>query len=399
MSTLPGSHLVPERPDAGPATATAPDRSHASSGAAPTWLKWGLFVGFWTLVGLFFSSQYYLSSFKTGRPIPWARAVTFSLGDWYVWGVLSIPVIWLTRRLPLDLKHWPQHLPVHLAACLAAAYAHMALRAWLTQLQRWLGDVPVAFGEAFAPLFLQFFYLNLVVYWVIVAASQAWQFHQRSQERERRAAELEHRLTHARLQALQMQLNPHFLFNTLHAISALMHQDVEAADRMIVRLSELLRYALDSTDAQEVPLRQELDFLERYLAIEQTRFGDRLRVHLDVAPETLGAAVPNLLLQPLVENSIRHGIEVQTTPGRLELRARRDADRLVLEVADNGPGLVAGRIPEERVGLGNTRARLEQLYGAGQQLDFHPSPSGGLTVRVQLPFRRLPDAPSPAPHV
>jgi LytS/YehU family sensor histidine kinase len=189
-----------------------------------------------------------------------------------------------------------------------------------------------------------------------------------------------------------MQLNPHFLFNTLHAISALVHKDVEAADRMIARLSDLLRYALESTDAQEVPLRQELGFLNRYLEIEQTRFGDRLTVRLDIAPETLDALVPNLVLQPLVENAIRHGIEPRAKPGRIDLRARRENGRLKLEVCDNGVGLPSGRIPEEGVGLSNTRARLQQLYGEGHCFELGDAPGGGLMVSVELPFRAAGDA-------
>src|SRR5256886_9309459 len=186
-----------------------------------------------------------------------------------------------------------------------------------------------------------------------------------------------------------MQLNPHFLFNTLHAISSLMQKEVEAADQMITRLSDLLRYALESTDAQEVPLRQELDFLERYLEIEQTRFGDRRAVRVDVAPDTLDALVPNLVLQPLVENAIRHGIEPRSQGGRIELRCRCDNGRLLLVVRDNGVGLSPNGKLEEGVGLSNTRARLEQLYGEQHSFAFSEAPGGGLTVRLELPFRVL----------
>jgi len=153
----------------------------------------------------------------------------------------------------------------------------------------------------------------------------------------------------------------------------------------------LLRYALESTDAQEVPLRQELDFLERYLEIEQTRFGDRLAVRMDVAPDTLDALVPNLVLQPLVENAIRHGIEPRSQGGRIELRCRRENGRLVLEVRDNGVGLSPNGKLEEGVGLSNTRARLEQLYGEKHSFAFGEAPGGGLAVRLELPFRALKD--------
>jgi LytS/YehU family sensor histidine kinase len=219
----------------------------------------------------------------------------------------------------------------------------------------------------------------------MVAVTCAFDFYRKYRERKLRAIELESRLVQAKLQALQMQLNPHFLFNSLHSISALMHKDIDAADRMISRLSELLRAALDNTERQEVPLRQELQFLRRYLEIEQIRFGSRLRVEINAAPETLDASVPNLILQPLVENAIRHGIEPHARPGRIRFGARRQADELTLEVHDNGGGL-ASPSPLDGVGLSNTRARLRSLYGEAHILEFCTPPEGGLLVRLILPF-------------
>ena len=183
-----------------------------------------------------------------------------------------------------------------------------------------------------------------------------------------------------------MQLNPHFLFNTLNTISSLMHKDVEAADRMLARLSDLLRYALESTDAQEVPLRQELDFLGGYLEIQQARFGERLTVDREIDPVTLDARVPNLLLQPMVENAIQHGIAPHARPGRIVLRARRHDGRLDLEVEDNGGGLPAGESLVEGVGISNTRARLQQLYGADHRFLLDKAPGGGLLVKILIPW-------------
>src|SRR5438309_2833852 len=174
----------------------------------------------------------------------------------------------------------------------------MALRAWVGQLQSLTVGKPVAFAETFNPLLVKTFHFNLLIYWVIVSVSHTFDYYRQVQERELRAAELERSLSQARLQALQMQLNPHFLFNTLHAISSLVHKDAEAADRMISRLSDLLRYTLESTAEHEVPLEQELQVLDRYLEIEQTRFGARLSVEKQIAPETLSVLVPNLILQP-----------------------------------------------------------------------------------------------------
>jgi len=199
--------------------------------------------------------------------------------------------------------------------------------------------------------------------------------------------ELEVRLSQAKLQALQMQLNPHFLFNTLHAISALMHQDVDAAERMLTRLSDLLRYALESTEAHEVPLKKEIEFLQRYLEIEQTRFGDRLQVRMEIDPAALDAQVPNLILQPLVENAIRHGIEPHAQAGLVELRARAENGTLELIVQDNGKGSAKSAPAGFGLGLSNTRARLEQLYGAEHRLEIGDAESGGFRVRICVPMK------------
>jgi len=349
-------------------------------------LRWALVVLFWTLIGLSFASQFYLASYKAGRPVTWGQAVGWSLGDWYVWAVMSLPIVQLARRFRFDDVRWGRNVAIHLAASAVCSLAYMALRAGVGQAQSRWGGTPVSFAETFAPLLVKTFHFNVLIYWVIVSVSHAFDYYRQMQQRELRGAELEKRLAQARLQTLQMQLNPHFLFNSLHAISALVHKDADLADQMITRLSDLLRYALESTDAQEVPLRQELDFLRRYLEIEQTRFGDRLAVSLEIAPETLDALVPNLLLQPLVENAIRHGIEPHAKPGRIELRSRCESGQLKLEVRDNGVGLSPDRKLEEGVGLSNTRARLKQLYGDRHRFALCEDPGGGLAVCLELPF-------------
>src|SRR6266540_1280514 len=349
-------------------------------------LKWAIAFLFWTVIGLSFASQLYLSSYKAGQGVSWGQAVSWSLGDWYVWALVSLPIIQLARRFRFDDRHWGRNVLLHLVASALFSLAYMVLRAAVGQVQSRLSGAPVSFADAFNPLVVKTFLLNLLIYWVIVSVSHAFAYYREFQQRELRASELEKRLAQARLQTLQMQLNPHFLFNSLHAISALVHKDADLADRMITRLSDLLRYALEHTDAREVPLRQELDFLRRYLEIEQTRFGDRLAVRMNIEPDALEALVPNLLLQPLVENAIRHGLEPRAGPGRIELRARCEDGRLKVEVRDNGKGLSDGRAPEEGVGLSNTRARLQQLYGKGQRFELANAPGGGLAVCVELPF-------------
>ncbi len=349
--------------------------------ARQLWLKVSLAVAFWTLLGLAFASQFYFSSAQFGNPVSWSRALAYSLADWYVFAALSVPAMWLARRFPIERPHRLRSALVHSIAGLAFSFAYMAMRAAIATWQA--GGV--SFAQNLNTLLIKTWHFNLLVYWVIVAVSHAFDYAKRFRERELRAADLEKRLTEARLQALQMQLNPHFLFNTLHAISALMHQDVEAADRMLVRLSDLLRRALESTDTQEVSLREELDFLSRYAEIEQTRFGDRLKIEMNIAPDTLDALVPNLVLQPLLENAIRHGVEPHARAGCIEVSAKRDRDFLQLQVRDNGGGLVHGEIVDG-VGLSNTRARIEQLYGGEQRFEFNNANGGGAVVTIQIPY-------------
>jgi hypothetical protein len=209
------------------------------------WIKWLLWFGFWTLIGLSFAFQFYISSAKAGLEVTWRQAVSYALGDWYVFAVLSIPVVWLARRFDFESGNRARSLAVHLPASLVFSLAYLVLRAWVG---RWQSEA--SFAEAFQPLLVKTWHFNLLIYWVIVAVSFAFDYYRKYRERELRTMELEKQLAQAKLQALQMQLNPHFLFNTLHSISSLMHQDVEAADGMITRLSDLLRTALDSSDTQ-----------------------------------------------------------------------------------------------------------------------------------------------------
>lgn len=344
------------------------------------------FFIFSTLVGVAFASQLYLFSSKAGLPVSWTQAISSSLGDWYVFAVLAVPAIWLTRRYPFARGQWWQVGLLHLIAALLFSFSWVLVRSWVVQAQMTVGGQSLVFREVFEALLGKTFRYNLWVYCMIVAVTHAFDYYQKYHERELRTQELETRLTRAKLQALQMQLNPHFLFNTLHTISALMHKDVDAADRMVVKLSELLRLALDNTETHEVPLQQELDFLKRYLEIEQTRFRDRLQIQMEVAPDTLDAQVPNLVLQPLVENAIRHGIEKHARPGKIVLRAQRRNGHLELEVQDNGGGLPAGGKQREGIGLSNTRSRLQQLYGGAQNFELTNVETGGLLARVVIPY-------------
>jgi signal transduction histidine kinase len=351
-------------------------------------LKWVWFVLLWTVLGLAFSGQSYLSNSKAGDPVSWSFTVKRELANWYVFAVLSLPALWVARRFPLAGTRWKVSIAVHVMASLLFSVSWMVFRAGIAHWQT-RGDVyPVAFTDAFSRALVATLFFNQLIYWGVVIVQHAIDYYWKFHERELHTADLETRLTEARLQALQMQLNPHFLFNTLNAIAALMHKDVEAADRMIVQLSDLLRYALESTESQEVPLRQELDFLDRYLRIQQARFGERLSIQRQISPEALDALVPNLILQPIVENAIQHGIEPYARPGIITLRATRANGELELQVQDNGTGPSKPVSSRAGVGVANTRARLQQLYGEHQRFEMRKAEEGGMLVRILIPWRR-----------
>jgi LytS/YehU family sensor histidine kinase len=237
-----------------------------------------------------------------------------------------------------------------------------------------------------------------LLYSAVAALTQAYDYYRRYREREKRAAQLEiaaaqleTQLAQAQLDALKMQIHPHFLFNTLNSISVLMQDDVSAANKMLIRLSELLRAALKSEKAQEVSLRQELEFLRGYLEIEQMRFQDRLHVDFDVDAETLDSLVPNLILQPLVENAIKHGIAPRAEAGTICVEAHRENGHVRLSVRDDGSGLSETKNQSNGIGLANTRARLEKLYGAEHSFEIVSPSAGGLEVKVTIPFRSAAD--------
>jgi LytS/YehU family sensor histidine kinase len=306
--------------------------------------------------------------------------------DCVVWAVLTLGVLAMARAFPLERGRMPRSVAMHVLAAFGFHLIATGLAQGLYEWQGLMSGSPLRGSALYRALVVGRLNNDLMAYASVLGLSQAVAYYRRSRERELRASQLEARVAEAQLQALRMQLHPHFLFNTLHAISALMHRDVEAADRMVSKLSDLLRVALDNAGEQEVSLRRELDFLEGYLEIQRARFGDRLGVSVSVDPEVLDARVPNLILQPLVENAIRHGVSARAAGGRIAVAARREGARLRLEVRDDGPGLTAGTF-REGLGLANTRARLVQLYGQGQHLSLANQPGGGLRVEVEVPLR------------
>ncbi len=358
------------------------------SDARPFYRSLPLLAGagaFWTLVGLAFASQFYLSSTLLGRSVTWSQAISYSLADWYVWAVLSVPILIFARRFPPEGGAPWRTAGIHVLAALIASLFYVLLRAAVGQVHSLLIHEPVTFGEIFRPLLVKTFPFNLLIYGVIISVSHAIDYYRKYHERTVHNLELEKHLAEARLQALLRQLKPHFLFNTLNGIASLMHSDVHAADKMLVRLGELLRLTMSHPGQPLTRLSEEISFIEKYLEIERIRFRDRLSVRFEIDPAVLGTEVPSLILQPLVENAIRHGIEPHVRTGQLVLSAQRQPGFVELAVRDNGGGQPAGGFTREGIGIGNTRARLQELYGDRHRFELANHPDGGLVVRVAIP--------------
>jgi two-component system, LytTR family, sensor kinase len=355
------------------------DESAARSAGRQRWVRLAYIWGVWTLVGLFFSSQIYFYFIRTEKPVSLARALAWQMPATYVFALSTPLVLWLARRFRVERLNWRKNLLIHFLAGTAFAVVWSVCHILLDS--AFNGNIKLALANLPRIVFINLD-REMLVYWIIVLSNHAVAYYQRYREGELRASQ-------AQLQALKMQLHPHFLFNALHSISALVHSDPDAADKMIARLGDFLRLTLDASATQEVTLRKELEFLNCYLEIERIRFHDRLTTHIEVDPQTLDCCVPNLILQPIVENAIRHGVAQRSAPGHVEIHAERDALNLRIQVRDNGAGLPsnASHASKGGVGLSNARARLNQLYGAAYRFELENDPRGGCVVTLEIPFR------------
>jgi signal transduction histidine kinase len=347
-----------------------------------------LFAALWTIPGLAAAVIHYLRSLDS-QYASWAVSLRLQLLFWYLWVPITPLALWLGRRFsPFEAGHRVRNIALHAVVAAMVSFTQLAVGLLIF---RSLSPDPSPLPYARALLFFlaNYFEFDMVIYAGVVVAGQAFDYYRRSRFDAVRAAQLEAQLAEARLESLRMQLHPHFLFNTLHAISALMAKDVPAARRMMARLSDLLRFSLEQDGSDEVPLAEELDFLGRYVEIQRARFPDRLQVEIDVDPSAESALVPRFLLQPLVENAIRHGADRRPEGGRVVVRAGLRDHRLRVEVEDNGPGFpVSPNGFREGVGLRSTRARIEHLYRDGGRLDLVAATGGGALVRVEIPVRR-----------
>jgi len=343
-----------------------------------------LIFGIWTLVGLVTTEIRAASLALRGEEVAWARILLYGLASVWLWALYTPAVLRMAKRWPvlgsgIGLRSVAVHTLFALGLTLLDTVLLSRLITWAVQPETVI-SLPAHFFSILT--------LNLFSYAVVACAGSAGALLRELRDREAAAERLEAQLARAQLVALRSQLHPHFFFNTLNAIAELVHRDAEAADLMIARLASFLRRSLEAGDAHEVPLGEELEAMEAYLDVVRLRFGDRVAVSVEVEPDALGALVPPLLLQPLVENAVRHGLEPSPAGGRLEVVGARRGDRLVLEVRDDGVGLPAD--PEARregIGLRNTRDRLRRLHGDAATLGVTERPGGGVAAVVMLPYR------------
>ena len=336
---------------------------------------WLAIFGAWTFLVIVFAASSSLTYALTYQPPRWRYTLTMAATEWYVWAAFTPLVAWLSQRFRISRRHWWRVL-MFAAAGLVVAF----FKVTLTRVLRG----PIG-GETYFQI------TNLVshylIFWALVGLSHAWFYHRRAQQRELRTVQLEALLSQTRLQMLSMQLQPHFLFNTLNTIAEMVHQEPAAAERMIGGLSHLLRDTLEAGGIERVPLEHELRLLNRYVDIQRARFGDRLTVTFAIADETRAALVPGLLLQPLVENAIKHGIGARAGAGRIDIAAAREGERLIVQISDDGRGPGAGAVIDG-IGLGNCRARLGALFGPDRvALTIANRDGGGALVRLTMPYQ------------
>jgi len=343
-----------------------------------------LMWGFWTLIALSYALSSGLSSISEGREANWSRTLVWNFVDFYLW-MVAVPLIaWLGRRTAN--QSWRHFAAVHAPASLGLTLAQMTAHLSIYWTICGPGFAPVTTLGAFLRMqFAYSYHFALLIYWVILVVLRGLDSQRRLRDEQLRNAQLASQLAQSQLRTLRVQLQPHFLFNTLNAISALALADPMQARLMIARLGDLLRLTLEERHALEVPLSREMELLSCYLDIQQVRFQDRLSTHIDVATDTVHAAVPSMILQPLVENALRHGLLDKPEPGQLQIVSRREGGELYLRVDDDGLGLPDG--VSEGLGLGNTRARLQVLFGEAASVALARKKEGGTRVELRFPFR------------
>ena len=344
-------------------------------------------------LGVLGAGQLVLATMGNEGSYTFSHAVIMQTPFWLFWAPIFPLILLLVDRYPFERATLRRDIAVHVAAAIAITLVHFGFRLWFMHIIGHGYPKGHSFFVHLPEAARYRLWVHFVAYLALLGIALGSHYYRKYRERQLLASQLAAQLSQAKLHALRMQLNPHFLFNALNSIAMLTRRNENAlAVRMLAGLGDLLRYVLEDSPADEVLLREEVEFLTRYLEIERVRFHDRLRITTDIADETLDAFVPNLLLQPIVENAIVHGIARKTDTGTIEIAARKLSDRLVLQVSDSGPGLIGIARENAGVGLSNTRKRLEQLYGDQFSLDMRNGDNGGVVVTISLPFQLQPVA-------
>ena len=360
------------------------------------------YFAFWTVVGIFFFSQALVQKLLSREPTPWQHYLISWMTGFYLWALLTPFVLWLGHRFPIARPNWVRRLALHLPISIVISIAQLFVESVILSQLHVFPKVMTSLMGTFIFLLTIGFHQGVITYFLILGGQYGVDYYHKYLEREKQAlrlelntAQLKSQLASAQLSALKMQLQPHFLFNTLNAIMVLVRQQKSTqAEEMLGRLGDLLRCVLEDVDAQEVSLRRELEYLQLYLSIEQARFPDRLRAEISADQSILDAAVPQMGLQPIVENAIRHGIGQSSAAGRIQINATRLNDMLEIKVKDDGPGLAGKKSPAGTgIGLSNTRARLQQLYGDTAGLSVENDRAGGVVVTMVLPYHLISGIP------
>ena len=356
------------------------------------WLKWVVIVGVWAFLGVVYIAPNYLEMRAEGMAHSVFKVFLWGILLWGSWAPLTPVMIWLARRFSVVAGAWKRSLPIHVPAFLLLSAIHSAATTAIVLIIKpwdYMGTSPTAFWPRVLSRMKGAFASDLLVYGAVLGVCYAIDYYRKYREREFLATQLEAQLAQAQLDSLRMQLHPHFLFNTLNGIVGLVRDNKnQAAVSMLVGLSDLLRHALEHSDRQEVELKEELGFIKLYLSIQQMRFSDRLQIDFYIDPNTVKALVPNLILQPLLENALHHGIGRSTGAGSISVAAKKTNDSLSITISDNGAGLPGNWQLKSNTGIGlaNTAARLQQLYGENHRFDIHNRDEGGVEVEIVMPF-------------
>jgi two-component system, LytTR family, sensor kinase len=350
---------------------------------ARVWIALGALI----LIVFLFATQWYAYDVTRRSASPYIYYVGWSF---FMWAMAPL-VLWFARRHPIKATTWQRSIAMHVAVSVTLSAIQVVLEAGLAWVRAQHG---LTFHAALSHYFVQHLQLYLLTYWALVTGAQFYRLYEEARNRQLRAARLEVQLSAARLQSLRSQLQPHFLFNTLNAAVGLIHEDPEGTEEILLRLSQLLRVSLADFHTNEIPLRKEMEFIDCYVAIQQRRFGERLHFEQIFDQRVLDLAVPSLILQPLVENAIRHGIGTHKENDRITIKAFSEDSALVLEICNFSSTLneASERLPSRGVGLANTRARLQELYGERQSMQLFNLQPRGVCVRLALPARQVSSA-------